>query len=132
MPESSPITQTSGLDRAAEVRLAARVLVVRLADLGRILVGVEQLDLPARQRGAELAQLALVLRAEPRYRFHSTPCTNSRSARSLRSSSDGVSSVSGDDAAVVLVLELEVLDARVLVVERVEELSARARPGGGG
>src|SRR5262245_47136776 len=83
-----------GRDRAPEVRLRPRVLVVGLAHLGRVVAGAEQLDPPTRQCCAQLAQLALVGRAELRYRLHSTLCTKSRSATSPSSLSEGVSSVS--------------------------------------
>src|SRR5207248_1065442 len=83
-----------GLERAAEERLRARVLVVGLAFRGRIRVGAEELDLPPRERGAQLSELPLVGRAELRYRLQTTPCTKSRSASRTTSRSDALSSVS--------------------------------------
>src|SRR5437763_1976746 len=62
-------------DRPSEIRLPARVLVVRVAGLRRIIESVQQLDLPAGQRRAQLAELPRIGRAEPRYRRHWTPCT---------------------------------------------------------
>jgi hypothetical protein len=53
---------------AAEACLAERVVVVRLALLGRIAVRVEQLQLPVRKRVPELAELVRVLRGEPSVR----------------------------------------------------------------
>jgi hypothetical protein len=47
-----------------EERLRARVLVVRLAGLERIVSCVEQLELPVGQQRGELPQLVPVLRAE--------------------------------------------------------------------
>ena len=79
IPESSPIIHTPRLDRAAEHRLRARVLVVGLARLRRIVVGAEQLDLPLRQRRAELAQLPGFFEHSLATALHWTPCTNSRS-----------------------------------------------------
>jgi hypothetical protein len=49
------------LDRAAELGLGSRVLVVRRSGFRGILVGVERLDLPTLERAAELAQLPWVL-----------------------------------------------------------------------
>jgi hypothetical protein len=51
-------------DRAAEPRLRQRVVVVRLARLGRVLVGFEELDLPAGERVPQLPKLVLVPRGE--------------------------------------------------------------------
>ena len=87
----SPSPRRSPRPRGSTARpksaFAARVLVVGLAVSGGYVVGVEQLDLPPGQRGAQLAQLALVLRAEPRYRPHWTPCTKSRSPELARAAS---------------------------------------------
>jgi hypothetical protein len=51
-------------DLAAEQRLAAGVLEERAARLGRIVVGVEELDRPAGESVLELAPLVLVARAQ--------------------------------------------------------------------
>jgi len=48
----------------AEARLAERVVVVRLAVLGRVAARVEQLQLPVRERVPQLAELVRVLRGE--------------------------------------------------------------------
>jgi hypothetical protein len=53
------------LDRAAVLGLRLRVLVVGVARLGRIVVRLERLDPPLRERRPELAELAGVLRREP-------------------------------------------------------------------
>src|SRR5207302_7505222 len=51
---------------APEQRLAPRVLVVRLAGLRRVVVAVEGLDRPARQKLLELQRLVSIARAEDR------------------------------------------------------------------
>jgi hypothetical protein len=53
------------VDQAAVVGLDAGVFVVGSSRLGRIFLGVERLDLPARECSAKLAELAGVLRGEP-------------------------------------------------------------------
>ena len=54
-----------GADAPAVDGLQACVLLVGAAVLGRIAGCVEQLEIPVRQRGAQLLQLVRVLRAEP-------------------------------------------------------------------
>jgi hypothetical protein len=53
------------LDRAAVLGLRLRVVVVGVPRLGRVVVGLERLDPPVRERRPELAELAGVLRREP-------------------------------------------------------------------
>src|SRR4051794_12608301 len=67
----------------AEPRLDARVVDVRLASLGRIVVRVERLDRPAGEQLLELARLVRVTRAESCFHsLHRTSSTPSRSATS--------------------------------------------------
>lgn len=54
------------IERVSVLGLGAGVLVVGRARLRRIAVGLEGLDLPPRQGGAQLAELARVLRRESR------------------------------------------------------------------
>src|SRR5437870_7424483 len=61
---------------ATELRLRARVLVIRRPLFGRELLRFEELDRPAGQEGLELARLVLVPRAQARsYSAHRTPVT---------------------------------------------------------
>src|SRR4051812_46030369 len=53
-----------GRTRAPEVRLDARVAVVRVVRLGRIVLRVERVDRPAGEQPLELARLVGVARAE--------------------------------------------------------------------
>jgi hypothetical protein len=63
-------------ERAAEVGLPARVLVIGVAVLRRKLRRAEQLELPVRQRRSQLLQLVRVLRRELRdYLRQRTPTT---------------------------------------------------------
>src|SRR5579864_1633366 len=63
---------------APERRLGARVRVIRVAGLGRIVVGVERFDRPAGEQHLELARLVRVARAQRRgYSLHRTPSTPS-------------------------------------------------------
>src|SRR5262245_35468810 len=72
-------------------RLPARVVGVRVPDLGRVRVGGEQLDLPAGKRGPQLVELVRVPRGEARgYSAHSAPRISSCPSRSATSSA-GVS-----------------------------------------
>src|SRR6476660_1399436 len=64
---------------SAEARLQRRVLVVRRAGLGRVVVAVERLDRPTRQEPLELTCLVPVARAED-YSIHRTSRTPSISA----------------------------------------------------
>src|SRR2546430_10021913 len=65
----------------AEQRLSAGIVVVRLSRLGRKLVGVERLDLPAAQQLRELACLVWLARSAPRSQaVHRTSATSPTSA----------------------------------------------------
>src|SRR5262245_11513786 len=63
-----------------EERLAARVLVIGRARLGRIVVGVEPVDLPAGQQALELARLVRVAGGEDRLQSQRTSATCGTSA----------------------------------------------------
>ena len=82
-PAPQPVDLESGvlaknprrtLQRVAELGLGPGVLVVGRARLGRVLLGLERLDLPVGKRSPELAQLAGILRGEL-YGFQRAPLT---------------------------------------------------------
>src|SRR5919107_4778148 len=71
-----------GRARPPEARLCERVLVVRRAVLRRIVVGVDDADLPARQQALELLRLVRVPRREPGLHSQRTSATFGTSAMS--------------------------------------------------